>query len=314
MTFYNDVKEHLSPSALDMWLNNRSAFVKTYFEGEKFQGNAATRAGKSVHALIEGGMLEAKHCYNKNETQILVDIGDGRRFLGIPDSYESQPHDGHVSFVDYKTGKENGWKEKLPSDVKMKATAWLVWKVTGEPKYVHGWIEYWPTEWDAENKEVRPIDGAESEEVPINYDEDDLRAFTMVILKAMDEINEAYVRWQDSTGEFVNQEDVEEYVKLDKAKREIETRMTEIKERIMGQMEFGGKDNVQTQHGSFYVTTRKTYEYPPTLKVNYLNMGLVLEDVEAIDGAMSAAKKNWERENEPKSVSRTLGFRQVKEK
>lgn len=314
MKFYNEVKEHLSPTALDMWVNNRSAFVKSYFEGEKFKGNAATRAGKSVHALIEGGMIDAKHVYDINEATIAIDIKKDRRFLGIPDSYGSKPDNGRASFVDYKTGKENGWKEKLPKDIKMKATAWLVWKALDEPKYVHGWIEYIPTEWNPETKEVEPIADRESEAIPIIYAAQDLREFTHVILKAMDEVNEAYEKWKDSTSDFVNLDDLATYADLDKQKKALEEKMTEVKERIMGQMEFGGKDNLTTDAGTFYVTTRKTYEYPPNLKINYLDYGLVLEDADAITAAASAAKKHYEVTTTPKSVSKSLGFRAGKEK
>lgn len=318
MPFYPDVKAHMSPSALDAWFNNRSMFMRSYFAGEKSPTTAAMKGGTRIHALIEGGMYAAQKVFSASEKEIYIDISKDRRFLGIPDGYEEvtfEPGKGfplQVEFVDYKTGKENAWKEKLPSDLKMKATAWLVWKINGEPERVLGHIEYIPTEWDSVAKEVIPKIDATSELISYTYHAEDLRSFTQVILKAMDEVNEAYEKWLTSTDEFVSQDDMLAYVDLKKKKDEIEGKMKEIAERITDQLDFGGKTTISSPLGTFYITERETYKYPPTIKIDFGEHVLTLADAEEIEMAAKAAKKRYETENEPEAISRSMGFRAAK--
>jgi hypothetical protein len=63
MNFYHELKEHMSPSALDQWKRQRSAFVGTYFEKKDKVETKAMTAGKQIHRLIEGGMLKAKKIF-----------------------------------------------------------------------------------------------------------------------------------------------------------------------------------------------------------------------------------------------------------
>ena len=147
--FYHDKKEHMSPSALDQWFRQRSAFVGSYFEEKDRVDTKAMQAGRQIHRLIEGGMIPAKCSYAINEQEIKVRVpGTDFYFMGIPDS-RTESKDGNESmFVDYKSGKANEWKEKLPTDIKMKATAWLVWQEGGESaEVVKGAIEFIQTTW-----------------------------------------------------------------------------------------------------------------------------------------------------------------------
>lgn len=308
--FYNDQKPHISPSALDAWVNQRSLFVRSYFKGEKTPETAPMRAGKQIHALIEAGLLDAKCKYERNEETLEAFTGD-YKVLGIPDSFQL---DGtRALFVDYKTGKQNNWDlVKLAGDLKMKTTAWLVWHATGKPELVVGFIEYIPTRWNDATREIEPT-GEESILVAtLPYLSDDLEAFTAYILKVIAEVNEEYPKFLAGTDAFLNQDDVVEYARLNEEVEALELKMGEIKERIAGQLDFGGVRTAETSAGTFYFTERKTYDYPPTLKVDYLDMGLVLDDTEKIAVAAKVAKSKFEQTSEPKSVTRSLGFRKKK--
>lgn len=322
MQFYNDIKPHLSPSALDAWVNSRSAFVRSYFKGEKSPETASMKAGKQIHALIEAGLIDAKCKYKNNEmviTETIITESEVFRVLGIPDSFESEPRynttweGGLVFFVDYKTGKENTWHDvKLAGDLKMKTTAWLVWNATGKPTTVVGAIEYIPTRWNDATREIEPTGEESTIVATMTYPSADLEAFTAYILKVIAEVNEEYPKFLAGSDEFVKEEDVAEYARLNAEVAALEVRMDEIKDRIAGQMDFGGVRTAETPVGTFYFSERKTYDYPPTLKINYLDMGLVLDDAEKIASATKIAKVNFEQDAEPKSVSRSLGFRAKK--
>lgn len=310
MKFYHDIKEHCSPSALDQWFRQRSAFVKTYFEKAEKVETAAMKTGKQIHKLIEAGLINAKRVFDRNEEEIKVKVpGTEFYFLGIPDSRTNNGDE----FVDYKSGKANDWKDKLPTDLKMKATAWLVWQASGEPEEVRGHIEFIQTVWNPDSKEVEPID-KETEVVSITYTAEELKTFTRVIAEAMEEVNGFYEKWLKSDASFVSKEDTSRYEELHQKKEALEREMDEIKERIKAQMEFGGVMNHQSELGTFYLTERKSYEYPTNLKINYRDMGLVLEDAEEIEAAAKAAKKNYELITEPVSVSQNVGFRPKREK
>ena len=202
-------------------------------------------------------------------------------------------------FVDYKSGKENNWDDtKLAGDLKMKATAWLVWNKTDKPGKVVGFIEYIPTQWNALTREIEPTGGESVVAGEITYTSDELEAFTEVITKTIAEVNLAYTEWLESTDEFVNQDDVAEYAQLDQEVKEREVKMGLIKERIGDQMGMGGKETLPTPFGSFYFTARKTYSYP--------------EEIELASAEVAAKKKKFETENEPAKVTKSLSFRAKK--
>jgi hypothetical protein len=317
MNFYPTVKENISPSGLDAWHHSRGGFVKSYFIGEKFKGNASTISGKKIHALIQNGLLEVKHRFSNNELTLIENLDTKYgvvKVLGIPDSFENATAE-ETSFVDYKSGKENNWDgHKLATDLKMMTTAWLVWKNTGMPKKVKGYIEYIPTQWNPVTREIEPTEGESVVAAEFTYTYEELDNYTAFILKTIDEVNEAYIEWLDSTDMYVNQEDIAEYAILEQQVTELEAKMKDIKDRIAEQMSLGKKDSLPTPFGSFYFTTRKTFEYPKGMRINYLDYGLTIEDAEEIAVATTAVKKRFELDNEPVNVSKSLGFKPKKVK
>lgn len=293
--------------------------MRSYFSGEKSPETAAMKGGKKIHALIEAGALTVKHSYSNAEkilTQILTvrNAGDTAdieyKVLGIPDDY-SDPVDGSVMFVDYKSGKENVWDNReLAGDLKMKTTAWLVWKNTGCPPFVRGYIEHIPTQWNPNTKEIEPTGGDSVVAAEMTYTGEELEAFTAVILKTMHEVNVGYEEWLTSTDEFVSQEDVAQYAELDIQRRALESKQELILERISDQMALGKKDNLSTPFGSFYFkSTKKFPPIPATAKINYLDRGITWEDAEQISAAAAAFKKKFETENDPVEVKKSLQFR-----
>lgn len=316
MEFYHDKKEHMSPSAFDQWHRQRSAFVATYFEQKDKVDTKAMQSGRKIHKLVEAGLIEAKCVYPINEQQIKVKVpGTEFYFMGIPDSRTESKDGVQSKFVDYKSGKANDWKDKLPTDLKMKATAWLVWQEGGESaEEVHGAIEFIQTTWNPETREVEPLDDKETEVIEIVYTKEDLKNFTKVVADTMAEVNRVYEIWKERTDEFVNKEDIEKYESLNLKIEALEREMDEVKERIKTQMEYGGLLNYKSEMGTFYITERKTYKYPEGLRINYLDMGLTIEDVDEIDAHAKIAKKNYELGAEPVSISSSIGFRTKKEK
>lgn len=311
--FYPDKKPHMSPSALDAWLHNRSLFVRSYFEGEKTPETAAMTAGKKIHMLLEAGLMKAKKAFEINEEEIVIDMGNGVKFLGRPDGREDRnPKADEVGFVDYKTGKANGWPEKLPTDVKMRATAWLVWKASGEPGRVDGYIEFLPTEWDPVAKEVIAKEDAESEVVHVTYSASELEQFTKVILRAMEEVNAFYEKWLKKTDAFMNQDDVDAYAEVRVKIADLEKQQEILEERLLTQMQFGGVSTLPTPAGTIYLTEKKTYEYPLDLEVEALGKKLTLEQTEEVNTAAKVAKKNYELIAEPKDTKWSVGFRKAR--
>lgn len=323
VNFYPDLKAHISPSAMASWVNSPGSFTSSYFAGKKSADTLSMTFGKQVHAMIEAGLLPAKKHFDWNESEISVPL-DGMKevkVLGTPDSFGSRSGDS-VDFVDYKTGKKDNWsKNELASDVKMRATAWLVWRITDKPPKVHAHIEYLPVEWDEEKRELRLIPDTESTVYSYTYTGAELEEFTSFIVKTIHAVNTYYRKWKDSTADLVSEEDVAEFGLLEAEIREYEgqianakERQDEVKARIQAQLEFGGASGKETEFGTFFFKEDKTYAYPFNLKINYLDMGLVLEDAENIGAAANAAKSNWELHNDPAKRTRSLQFRAKKKK
>jgi len=324
ISFYPDKKEGLSPSALQAWIENRSSFIKSYFLEERIQDTAAMSAGKKIHKLIEAGLMPAKKVFTVSEKEIRIELAPGKVIRGFPDSHEELTEEeiaeqkgtnNLIEFVDYKSGKANGWEEKLGTDIKMKATAWLVWMKNDKPAQVRGYIEYFATQWDADTREIVPIEGVESELVETVYRYGELDEFTDVILKAFKEINEFYLKWLDRTDKFINEQDLEEYVSLKTKKEKLEMEMGAIAERILDEMNFGGITTHKTPLGTFYITERKTFEYPEKMILdNGMDLATTEEQVDALEKSIKKAKKNYELIAEPISTATSMGFRKPTEK
>lgn len=315
MLFYPDIKAHISPSALAAWKNSRASFVKSYFLKDKSPETAAMKAGKEIHALIEAGLLTVKHKFSQPEKELVYlaeSTGVSFKVLGKPDNYELGLKNV-AFFVDYKSGKENTWEDvKLAGDWKMKATAWLVWQETGKPEVVHGYIEYVPTVWNQQRKEVEPTGGETEVVAESTYTASEMERFTQEIIKTCHEINEAYLEWLDSTDEFVNQGDVAEYARLDEEIERLEIQKELVKERIKDQLDMGKKKSLPTPFGSFYFTTKSTWKFPKTLEFKSGETVLTLEQLEKLEIAAEVSKEKFKQENEPEKGKPTLQFRAKK--
>jgi len=318
--FYPEVKPHISPSAFATWHRQKPLFVRSYFKGEKTPETSAMKGGTKIHALIEGGFLEAKHRFALHEPELrhTVTIGSGSQvqIFGKPDSTQVACAD-ICEFVDYKTGRENTWDdEKLSVDLKMKLTAKLVLENSRAngyvPRIVRGYIEFFYTEWSG--TEVVPIEGKESEVIYFEYTAEELDRFTDVVVKTIEEINVAYEAFLERPKEsFVQGDDVIEYARLDKQRKEIEAKQKEIKDRIGEQLSFSGEDSFEHEVGTFYTTIKKTYEYPDSLEFAIEGGAIyTVGQGEQIAAGMSAVKKNYELEHEPKTISKSVGFRPKK--
>lgn len=272
------------------------------------------KAGSKIHALVESGLLEVLHRFNMSEKELVVMLDNGVKVLGKPDSHEEGIGEvDMVSFVDYKTGKENHWtKEELATDLKMRLTAWLVFRQTPSVSNVRAIIEWIGTEWNGE--ELVPTNEPH-ECVEYVFTRLDMVSMDATILSTIEAVNEEYEKFlKISDEDLVEEADVLEYAALDEEKKKIEKKQDEIKERIAAQLDFTGKSNYEHPLGSFYFTTKKTYEYPYNLKIYYRDYGLVLEDAEEIGLAVSSAKKMYELDHDPIKVTKSLGFRAKKVK
>ncbi len=310
--FYHDQKEHASPSALDQWLRSRAAFIQSYFEGKKGPETAAMKFGTQVHALIEHGLLKVKKHFDQNEQGLRYEAGQGLYVFGKPDSYQSKPVKNTVEFVDYKTGKASEWAKKLPTDIKMKVTAWLVWQATGCPAAVIGHIEFLQTTWNEEKQSLELL-SEETEITSITYHKADLEAFTEVIIRTMGDINTFYETWKDRTTDYVDQADCERLAELTKKADEIDEEIKSLKASITSQMEFGGLTSHKIEGiGTISISTKATYSIPNDLPFQVGKKKYTLEDFAAIEMASKAAVKNYQLVSEPVSTTTSTSFRAAK--
>lgn len=312
--FYPDIKPHISPSAFQAWHQQRSLFIRSYFKGEKTPETSAMKAGKKIHAMIEGGFIPAIHRFSAREKELVVTLPSGVNVLGIPDSHEEGVVAETVSFVDYKTGRENGWtREQLAVDLKMRVTAWLVLQANPGAQQARAIIEWIGTEWNG--AELVPVDQPH-ECIEYTFTKEDLFEFDTIIASTIEDINVAYEQFLESVStDFVEEADVLEYAELEAQAVEIEKKQKAIKDRIAQQLEFAGKYNYDHPLGSFYFTMRRTYEYPPELEfITESGARMTVQQGEEISLAMGSAKKNYELDHEPASISKSISFRAKKKK
>lgn len=314
--FYHDKKEHMSPSAMQSWLHSRGSFIKSYFREERGIETKSMAFGTKVHALIEGGMLNATQVYDHNEAELRFEVepDSGLYFMGKPDSYSDPLDDEGVSsveFVDYKSGKTNSWNEKLPTDIKMLATAWLVWRASGKPDVVNGYVEFIETVWDEELHDVKIVEGTDTVVMARRYTWAEMENFTQAILKAMSDVNAFYKKWEASSGEFVRQDDIDAALKLRARLATIEAELEEVEDRIASQMEFGGEETHKLDGlGTYYFKTTDAWEYPEELE--FVLDGaekFTLGKAERVASGVKAVKKNYELVNEPATSKKTLAYR-----
>lgn len=313
--FYPEVKKHISPSALALWKRGKSAFMKSYFDGEKFKGSSATRGGNIIHKLIEEGFILVNCKYGENEKEIRVTFSEDTGFevFGKPDSHGIDEL-GKAMFVDYKSGKESVWTDDiLAGDIKMKITAWLVWKDLGEPDTVKGFIEYVPTVYIHETKETA-WSGEPTEVVAeYTYTLEDMKQVELLIEQVVSEVNAEYLKWAGATSTFVNNEDIMQYAELQKQINELLELQKPIKERIKEQMSLGGiKSYKDDMLGTFSLSVKKSYNIPESLTFQVEETQYTLKEGEKIAGAMKVSVDNYKLTAEPSSTSESIGFRAKK--
>lgn len=317
--FYPDVKPHISPSGLSTWHNSKSGFINSYFRGIKNQETGAMKTGTMVHGLIEAGFLKAQRRFEHNEKELSIPFRDtGVLVFGKPDSFGTEK--GEAFFLDYKSGKDVSWsREELAKDLKMRTTAWLVWKELGMPEKVQGYIAWIGTIWNG--TEVVPVED-EYLMVKYTYTKEELIAFEEVIAKTISDVNKAYDLFLMGSN-LVDEELCNKYAELDNQIREIEAsqiepikvQMEEIKEVIAEQMELGGLPSAETPLGSFSFRTTKKYQYPEDLEFQTEHAGVMSLNLgEEIVMAVSACKKNYELSHDPIEEKKSLSFRAKKKK
>lgn len=318
--FYPNLKEYISPSALATWFNSKPSFIESYFKGVKMPETSAMKAGNKIHALIEGGFYDPQKRYDLNEKELSHMVADtGVKSFGKPDSF-GLVSDGHAEFVDYKTGREVSWsRDELKNDVKMKQTAWLVWKETGMPDKVTGYIEWIGTEWNG-TEVVPSID--EYMLVKCDYTAQELNEWENVIIKAIGDINEAYEKFVNSSELFIDEDLCKQYAKLNAEIKEIEEKQIEILkvqreelgEQIATQLAMSDAENHKTEYGSFFWKVSKKYAYPDDLEFQ-TNTGVYsLALGEEIVAGVKACKKGYEKFSKPVEEKKSLQFRASKKK
>lgn len=108
MEKYNLPKGYLSWSAYDLWVHNKNAFRKRYYEGVKMFETPEILYGKS-----RAKELEDDPTVVGSETYIEVFIDEGLKIMGYLDSFE----DTTLSITEYKTAHASP-KGKAPWDIK----------------------------------------------------------------------------------------------------------------------------------------------------------------------------------------------------
>jgi len=92
----------------------------------------------------------------------------------------------------------------------------------------------------------------------------------------------------------------EKYAKLSKRIATLEAERDALKPIIQAEMEAEGLQELKSELGSFYFTTRKTWEYP--------------ESIQSLEKVFKAEKKKAEESGEAISIeNKSLAFRMAKE-
>lgn len=97
-------KTYLSYSSMDLWLRDKEAYRKRYYEGEPYLDTPYTQFGSKVGEALETGnyfdpILKDVPVYSDPEHELRVEIG-GVPVLGYIDSFDPDT----LAILEYKTG------------------------------------------------------------------------------------------------------------------------------------------------------------------------------------------------------------------
>ena len=193
-------KNHLSWSAINCWMTNKERFRREYFENAGRLDTKYLRFGKGIAKMIEDGthkdLLPGLLVYDKPEHELRAEIM-GVPMLAYIDSYDSVNN----VFLEYKTGKIPWTQAKVQKHDQLTLYATMLKAITGEmPEYCDLiWIEtqeggaetedFW-----RENERAINVTG---NIIPFRreFDEREIDRMEFVIVKAAEEISEAYQKF-----------------------------------------------------------------------------------------------------------------------
>lgn len=294
----------ISASQLKTWVESPKNYIRWYIKGEPRPKSKYMEFGSFIHKAIEDG-------HSTNETldfmvgliprlkaqEVKLDESTTTNNIpvnlnGIVDSYDE---DGD-EIIDYKTGKAGNWSdEKVAEDLQFSFYTWLHKLLTGRLLKKITVVHIITTE--NENGQVE-LTGDFDTYIYVPTEKDIIRV-QQVFVK--------FVEWgrtltpEKLTSATIDEVEVAvaEMCEIRRKQDELETEYENQKAIVLAEMEKTGQTDIKTPLASLYFTTRKTYDYSPKVK--------------KLEASYNKAKEEFQKKNEPKSVTKSLTMKMIKD-
>lgn len=269
MTKINLPTAHLSASQLALWVNDMGKYYKRYFKGEKSPESPSTLLGSRVAALLEGVHENGEFPEDVTETEIKVyqeldflgvperrmvqDLAPGITLMGIFDTSDEEL----TRVVDYKTGHRPWDLDRLRNSIQMKTYALLAKELTGRiPEVGINWME------------TQQVPGTgiieftgRVKKIYHQFTESDLLEFKDWVIDTAHDIARHWAAFQGNLEEF-NPDILEAYTVAAAILRQAKDMEQEARRAFVKHLQDVGIKRHEMQDGTFYVTRRKSWEYP----------------------------------------------------
>lgn len=256
-------RDYFSWSQYDLWKRSKKQYYERYVLNKPFFETKYIKKGKEFANLIASG--EISRDANLNDVLMQVPRGDMFEYelncrLGstqhtLKGFVDSGYVDGH-HFYEYKTGKELWDKERVENHSQLLFYALMYYLKYGAiPTCTLVWIE------TIEDIEGNLIFSGRVEEFNREFTQRELLLLELDIRDTIIEI-EAY----DFEEMPLDDELLDEYIKLEEAKKEIEDRLNEIRDSIKQDLETSGLEYAIGTKGKFTLSKRGTWKYSDAVK------------------------------------------------
>ena len=289
----------ISPSQLKTWVKSEKDYIKWYIKGLPRPTSKYMEFGTFIHKAIEEGKSEnptldmmigliPRLDAPEIELNVPTTINKVEVVLnGILDNYDVV--DDHL--IDYKTGKVGNWSDEIVAqDLQFKFYA-LMHKLS--------------TKRDLKKVTIVHLHTTEEDGNVVLTGEFDVYEYTPT--KAdLDEVKDQFkkfIKWANAlTPEMLSDEastETTDTIAKMRAIREqqeiLDAEYDNLKAIVLADMEKTGAMELKTNDAHVYFQSRKTYEYPAEIK--------------ALEAGVKTAKETWEKDHEPKTITKTFTFK-----
>lgn len=256
-------REYFSWSQFDLWNRSKKQYYERYILNKPFFETKYIKKGKQFANMIASGELSSDA--NLNDVLMQVQRGDIFEYeieckLGITHHtlkgfIDSANADG-THFFEYKTGKELWDDDRVQDNKQILFYALMYYLKYGTiPTCTLIWIE------TIEDIEGNLIFSGRVDEFHREFYLQDLVRLHVDIFNTITEI-EGY----DFQEMPLDDELLDEYIKLEEARGQIDSRITEIRDLIKQDLEIAGLEYAMGTRGKFTLSKRGTWKYTDKVK------------------------------------------------